>query len=157
MNFSERIKKLRKEKNLTQEQFANELSVTRQAVSNWENDKNLPDIETIIQIAFIFGVSLDELILGGNEENSMTKKLINDGSENKRTRMNMITTLIGAFIMFFGAMCFIIKSNSVEYIDEYGILHENFYLIPIGYLMCFVGFVVIVSNIIYVKRRRSIN
>lgn len=42
MNFGHQIKDLRKKKGLTQEQFALKLNVTRQAVSNWENDKNLP-------------------------------------------------------------------------------------------------------------------
>ena len=51
MNFGEQIKKLRKQKNLTQEQMASQLGISRQAVSNWENDRNLPDIEMLISIA----------------------------------------------------------------------------------------------------------
>lgn len=42
MNFGQQIKDLRKKEGLTREQFALKLNVTRQAVSNWENDKNLP-------------------------------------------------------------------------------------------------------------------
>ena len=77
MKFSEEIKRLRKEHHYTQDELAKKLHVTRQAVSNWENEKNLPDIETVIAIAQIFNISLDELILGGNTD--MSKKLINDG------------------------------------------------------------------------------
>ncbi len=51
MEFSGRIKALRKEKHMSQEQFAGNIHVTRQTVSNWENDKNLPDIETLIRIS----------------------------------------------------------------------------------------------------------
>lgn len=51
-----------------QEQFAEKLNVTRQAVSNWENNRNLPDIEMLILIAQTFHISLDNLILAGNKE-----------------------------------------------------------------------------------------
>lgn len=63
MEFNEQIKRLRKENNLTQEEMAKKLNVTRQALSNWENNRNLPDFEMIILIAKTFGVSFDELIL----------------------------------------------------------------------------------------------
>ena len=80
MEFSDSIKQLRKDNKLTQEQLASKLHVTRQAISNWENNKNLPDIETLIEIATTFHISLDQLILGGNDMNKMTEKLIKDGN-----------------------------------------------------------------------------
>ena len=58
------IKRLRLEKNMNQEQLAEQLHVTRQAVSNWENGKTQPDIETLTQIAEFFGVSVEYLIYG---------------------------------------------------------------------------------------------
>lgn len=64
MKFNEKIKEIRHNLGLTQDQFAGQLNVTRQAVSNWENDRNLPDLEMISKIAEIFHLSLDELILG---------------------------------------------------------------------------------------------
>lgn len=63
MEFSEQIKKLRRDQGLTQEELAAKIHVTRQAVSNWENDKNLPDLETLIVISQTFLLSLDQLIL----------------------------------------------------------------------------------------------
>lgn len=66
MNFGQQIKDLRKKKGLTQEQFALKLNVTRQAVSNWENDKNLPDLELLILMSSVFSISLDQLILRRN-------------------------------------------------------------------------------------------
>lgn len=48
MEFNEQIKCLREENNLTQEEMAKKLNVTRQAISNWENNRNLPDFEMII-------------------------------------------------------------------------------------------------------------
>lgn len=152
MEFGAKIKVLRTENQLTQEQFASRLNVTRQAVSNWENNRNLPDLEMLILIARSFHISLDELILGGNTVNNIAEKLIQDGSETRRARFNMITTLIGAFLLFFGFACFFIKANSVEYIDQSGILHENFYLLPIGFFFIFTGIIVfLVIGINYVR------
>lgn len=99
MNFGEQIKKLRNKENLTQQQIAEKIGVSRQAISNWENDKNLPDIEMIIFISQTFNITLDELILGGTKMNNMTKKLINDGSKNKQIKMNLTGIKIGALLL----------------------------------------------------------
>lgn len=55
------IKKLRKERNLTQEELAAQLNVSAQAVSKWENETGLPDISQVIPLASVFGVSTDAL------------------------------------------------------------------------------------------------
>ena len=157
MKFSEQIKNLRTREKLTQEQFAERLNITRQAVSNWENDRNLPDIEMLILIAQNFHISLDELILGGNDmskETTMADKLVKDGSENRRARMNMISTIVGGILMLMGLMCLIIKAFSVEYIDASGILHENFFLLPVGFLFIFSGvLVIIVTGVSYIVKK----
>ena len=58
------IKDLRKKKNMTQDELAEKLNVTRQAVSNWENGKTQPDIETLTRLAEVFDVSVERLIYG---------------------------------------------------------------------------------------------
>ena len=58
------LKNIRKKNDLTQDELAEKLSVTRQAVSNWENGKTEPDIETLTKIAQIFDISIDELVDG---------------------------------------------------------------------------------------------
>ena len=73
MNFGEQIKNIRKKEKLTQEQFAIRLNVSRQAVSNWENNKNLPDIGMLILISNVFHISLDALIKGDDQMNNMTE------------------------------------------------------------------------------------
>ena len=62
MKLSEQIIKIRNEHNLTQEQFANELFVTRQAVSKWERGLSIPDIEIIKQISKKYNISLNVLL-----------------------------------------------------------------------------------------------
>lgn len=66
MNFSESIKQKRKDKGLTQEELADILFVSRQTVSNWENGKTLPDIDSLILLSEALDVSIDELVKGDN-------------------------------------------------------------------------------------------
>ncbi|HOE69462.1 MAG TPA: DUF3955 domain-containing protein [Brevefilum sp.] len=141
MDFGEQIKSIRLENNLTQEQMASKLNVTRQAVSNWEGNRNLPDIEMLITISNVFHLSLDQLILGGENMSNIKEKLIRDGSETRRARLNLISISIGAALLLFGFFLILVKGASVEYIDEAGILHENFFLLPMGFLFIFSGFV----------------
>ena len=61
---SDSIKKLRKEKGMTQDELAEKLCVTRQAVSNWEMGKTQPDVETLTKLAEIFDVSVERIIYG---------------------------------------------------------------------------------------------
>lgn len=58
------IKKYRMEKGMTQDQLAEKLNVTRQAVSNWETGKTRPNLETLAAIGEHFGISVEDLIYG---------------------------------------------------------------------------------------------
>ena len=60
--INEMIRKLRKEFNISQVELASKLGVTKQCVSNWENDNILPSIEMLIKIAKYFNVSTDYLL-----------------------------------------------------------------------------------------------
>ena len=61
MNLGDKLIEIRKENKMSQESFAETLGVTRQTVSNWENYKNYPDINTLIKISDKFNISLDIL------------------------------------------------------------------------------------------------
>lgn len=67
----QRLRQIRKDSGLSQEQFAQALGVTRQAVSKWESGQSLPDLENIVLICERFGVSAD-YILRGREKNRET-------------------------------------------------------------------------------------
>ena len=58
------ISKLRKEKNLTQEELAEKLSVSSKSISRWENGKCMPDLSLLIPISKEFGITVNELISG---------------------------------------------------------------------------------------------
>ena len=66
--ISKNIKKFRAEKNLTQDALAEKIHVTRQAISNWENDKTKPDIEALEALATALEVEIEELIYGEKKE-----------------------------------------------------------------------------------------
>ena len=67
MELGSRIKKYRNELNLSQEALAEKVYVTRQTISNWENDKNYPDISSLLRLGEIFNVSVDVLLKGDVE------------------------------------------------------------------------------------------
>ena len=62
MNLAEKIVFLRKKNSLSQEELAEKLDVTRQSVSKWESGQSVPDLNKIIQIGELFGISLDLLL-----------------------------------------------------------------------------------------------
>jgi len=62
MELGKQIKKYRTEANLSQEDLANKIFVSRQTISNWENDKNYPDIKSLVLMSEVFRVCLDNLI-----------------------------------------------------------------------------------------------
>jgi len=73
------IKKLRKERNLTQEELAEQLNVTSKAVSKWESETGMPDISQVVPLARVFGVSTDVLFgIFGQNDNEEVQKIINE-------------------------------------------------------------------------------
>lgn len=70
MTLGQKLKTLLKEKNMTQEELAEQLDVSRQAVGKWVNDKGIPEVDKLIQISNMFGVTLDYLLKEGSRENT---------------------------------------------------------------------------------------
>ena len=68
MNIGIRIKKYREKQNISQEELALKIFVSRQTISNWENNKSYPDINSLIMLSEIFNVSLDDFIKNDIEE-----------------------------------------------------------------------------------------
>lgn len=64
MNLSKQIKKYRERDGYSQEYLAEKLYVSRQSISNWENDKSLPDIHNLLMMCDLFNVTLDDLVKG---------------------------------------------------------------------------------------------
>lgn len=77
MLFNENLKMLRKEKKLTQEELAERLNVSRQAITKWESGDGTPDIENLKQISILFNTTIDELV---KEEKDVTIEAIKQHS-----------------------------------------------------------------------------
>ena len=67
MNIGNQISNIRKEQKLTQEEFGRVFHVTRQTVSNWENEKSYPDLQILVDISNQFEISLDTLLKGDSK------------------------------------------------------------------------------------------
>jgi len=72
-SFGTRLNKLRKNKNLSQEEFAEIMNVSRQSISKWENDSAYPEMTKLIFMSNFFEVKLDFLILGEEPVNEVVK------------------------------------------------------------------------------------
>ncbi len=69
------LKELRKEKNLTQEQLAETLNVSRRTVSRWETGSNMPDLDLLMEIADLYQVDLRELLNGERKNEQMNEEM----------------------------------------------------------------------------------
>ena len=76
MEFNNKLYELRKQKGLSQEELANRLNVSRQTVSKWEVGESTPDMEKLVAISDLFGVSLDELVKGEEPESAGKSKQV---------------------------------------------------------------------------------
>ncbi len=104
MAISEKLYKLRKQSSLSQEQLAEKLDVSRQAISKWESGTSIPESEKLIAISNFFGVSLDYL-LKEEDDNSDNR---NQEVESKKETNNQIQWIIGIIACIGGIVCLIV-------------------------------------------------
>ncbi len=78
LEIASRLQKLRREKGYSQEELADKLGVSRQAVSKWERAESSPDTDNLIVLAKLYGRSLDELLLNSSEDDELEYNTIND-------------------------------------------------------------------------------
>lgn len=79
MNLKEKIKKIRKSNNMSQESLAEILGISRQAITKWENGESQPDLENLVKLSNIFSTSLDKLL----KDDNCTLDKMNDFEYNK--------------------------------------------------------------------------
>ena len=75
IKIGEFLKELRKEKGLTQEQLAEQFNVSRRSVSRWETGNNMPDLDTLIEMADYYEIDLRELLDGERKSEKMNEEL----------------------------------------------------------------------------------
>lgn len=92
--LSEKLKQLRSESGLTQEQVAEKLNVTRSAIARWETDKGFPDITNLIAISKLYDITVDELIKGSRE----VQQKITADSKAKKWHLLVILYLVAIVV-----------------------------------------------------------
>lgn len=92
MTIGEKIKEARKSAGLTQEQIAEKLMVTRQAITKWEADRGIPDIENLKAISNLLNVSIDYLVDNGqNMDSSVIRETIDLSKYDKNAKKQIVT------------------------------------------------------------------
>ncbi|MEI5994321.1 helix-turn-helix domain-containing protein [Candidatus Enterococcus mansonii] len=99
MNIGKALKERRQKLNLTQQELAEKMHVSRQTISNWEVGRSYPDIESLIQLSDLFSISLDKLIKGDREMVTSLKK---------RSILEMLFVVILSLLMVSSVICLII-------------------------------------------------
>ena len=112
MELGNKIKYYRNEKELSQEELAERVYVSRQTISNWENNKSYPDINSIVLLSEIFEISIDNLIKGDVEQ---MKKEINSEEVKK---LNFYATMMGILML----VATILLMPMLKFIGLYGFI-----------------------------------
>lgn len=91
MELGKHIKKLRSEKNLSQDDLSQLIFVSRQTISNWENDKSYPDVHSLVLLSKVLDVSVDKLLKGDIEK---MKEKINQSDITRFKNISCILTVL---------------------------------------------------------------
>ena len=102
MDLGKRIKDLRSAHNWNQDELAEKMFVSRQTISNWENEKSYPDIQSILLLSNLFEISLDQLVKGDVEQ---MQEIIND-QDVKQMKIygKMMLACLAILIVTFGPL-----------------------------------------------------
>lgn len=112
MNIGKRLKDARIESGYTQEQVAEQLDVSRQTISSWENGRTFPDIVSVVSLSDIYDVSLDVLIKGDEKMLEHLEESTNIVKSNKKLLFAIIANILTAIAMI--GLSVIVPSN--EYV-----------------------------------------
>lgn len=92
MKFHEKLKEERIKLNLSQEDLARKINISRQSISKWEREKGYPNIETLIELSELFDITVDELLKG---DDFLKNKIVEDGKKLKHPLLFNLGEVIG--------------------------------------------------------------
>lgn len=127
MKLSEKIWRLRESQHLSQEELAEKLEVTRQTVSNWENDKAILDAEKLAKLCAIFGVSADDMLNGDGIPQPIAQRQETSTAKKKVNKILLATVfVILAFVLIVTATIGLIVSEDKVTISSLVTFHSDF-------------------------------
>ena len=94
MEIGSKLKNARNEKGITQEQAAELLGVSRQTISNWENNKSYPDIISVLKMSYSYSVSLDHLLKEGKSMKQTYQEFLEESTNTLRAKNNLSKSII---------------------------------------------------------------
>ena len=94
MEIGKKLKSVRVQKGFTQEAVAEKIQVTRQTISNWENEKSYPDIMSVVNLSNLYEISLDELLKGDKRMLEHLEESTNIVKSNKKLVVTVITNIV---------------------------------------------------------------
>lgn len=150
MTIGEKLLNLRKQKNLSQEEVANRLNVSRQTISKWETDQSTPDLDKIGPLCELFEISADELIIGESTiklETTNEQEEKNQFADNRKKRAQGIGR---GMLLYFIAIAWIMISIPVMMMNP--IVASAIFLIICGVAT----YLIIYSCMIYKNKREEI-
>ena len=129
MNLGERLFELRKAKNLTQDDMAEKLNVTRQTVSKWETNQSTPDFDKIMPLCELFEIGVEELLTGKKpEEQQKKEEKVLTKQEVKEKSAKVVSTSI---FIYFAAVAFLMIAIPVQHANP--IIASSIFLLLIGW------------------------
>ena len=148
MSLGNKLLELRKSKQLSQEELADKLNVTRQTISKWETDQSTPDFDKIIPLCELYEITADELLKGKKVDQQEEQPI--EVSEDEGLRKRKIASGIGrGILLYFVAIVWIMISIPVLMINP--IIASAIFL-----LICGVAtYLIIYTCIIYNKKKEK--
>ncbi|HBC4010859.1 TPA: helix-turn-helix transcriptional regulator [Staphylococcus aureus] len=107
MKFHEKLKQERKKLNLSQEDLANKINISRQSISKWEREKGYPNIETLIELSELFDITVDELLKG---DDFLKDKIVKDSKKLKHPFLFNLGEVIGLLGLIILISNFVLRS-----------------------------------------------
>lgn len=170
MELGKKIKQLRKFSGMTQEQLAEKLNISRQALSKWENGSSMPDVESVVRISKLFQISLEELLLKEEKhvEESKTQITLEDLTQINmhNRRMNLLLSS-GILFLAIGVMAasfvkaLVAATVSMSYTMYRYMVTENYVSAPVDYFALYMPalligvFGIILCVYYFVKNRKN--
>lgn len=99
MKIGDKLKNARLKKSMTQEEVAEKLFVSRQSISNWENNKTYPDIGNVIALSDLYEISLDELLKGSDNFMKHLEESTDVVKSNKKLIVFILVALVAMVVM----------------------------------------------------------